>query len=384
MNQQPGGGPLRVAEEYLHQRALAAASCGITIADARQPDLPLIYVNEAFCAITGYQLEDVLGRNCRFLQGSARDQPSLSQLRAAIQAGEPCKVVLRNFRKNGSLFWNELYMAPVYDAVGVLTHFVGVQTDITARVEAEQALAEANQQLREALEQKNRLLGMAAHDLRTPITVVQGFVDLLSDVRTSAADATEFMGIIREALADMLSLLNNLLDLSAIESGKVQLAPTDTNVYTYLERIVRLQRVLASRKVIQVETAIEEGLPLFPFDRMRVEQVLNNLFSNAFKFSLEGTTVTLAVRRAGDFVEFSVADQGVGISPDEVSRVFHEFQRLRSRPTGNESSTGLGLSICRRIVEMQGGTIGVESRLGEGSRFWFRLPIELPGDLEVI
>ena len=247
-----------------------------------------------------------------------------------------------------------------------------LETRVAERTEE---LEVANVRLLDIIEQKNRLLGMAAHDLRTPITVITGFLDLLTDPRTTADDFNEFVTIIRETLRDMLNLLNSLLDLSAIESGKVQLTLAPTNVVEFIERVVRMQRVLGAQKSIRVDTVVQPNLPIFPFDRMRIEQVLNNLFSNAFKFSHNGTAVTLSVTRVGDMIEFGVADQGVGIPEEDVERVFHEFQKLRARPTANESSTGLGLSICRRIVEMHGGEIGVESKVGEGSRFWFRLPI---------
>jgi signal transduction histidine kinase len=236
-------------------------------------------------------------------------------------------------------------------------------------------LERANRQLTDSIEEKNRLLGMAAHDLRTPIAVIRGFIDLVADPRTPPEDFDEFVNIIRATLHDMLQLLNSLLDLSAIESGKVQLALARTDVAEFVEQVARIQRVLGAQKNIRVDTFIEPGLPVFPFDRVRIEQVLTNLFSNAFKFSHSETTVTLSVRRAGDQIEFSVADQGIGVPPEELDRVFHEFQKLQGRPTADESSTGLGLSICRRIVEMHGGTIGVESRVGQGSRFYFRLPV---------
>ncbi|HYO88688.1 MAG TPA: hybrid sensor histidine kinase/response regulator [Candidatus Limnocylindrales bacterium] len=233
----------------------------------------------------------------------------------------------------------------------------------------------ANRELLATIEEKNRLLGMAAHDLRTPITIITGFIDLITDTRTTPEDFDEFVSIIRGTLHDMLTLLNSLLDLSAIESGKVQLALARTDVNEFVQRVARIQRVLGAQKQIRVATFIEPGLPVFSFDRVRIDQVLTNLFSNAFKFSYNDTTVTLSVRRSGDSIEFSVTDQGIGISPEDLSRVFYEFQKLQSRPTANESSTGLGLSICRRIVEMHGGTIGVESKAGQGSRFYFLLPI---------
>lgn len=258
----------------------------------------------------------------------------------------------------------------------LMDDLVEANRTLEARVAERTAeLERANQQLLASIEEKNRLLGMAAHDLRTPIAVIRGFIDLVADSRTPPEDFTEFVNIIRATLHDMLMLLNSLLDLSAIESGKVQLALARTDVTEFVERVVRIQRVLGAQKNIRVDTLIEPGLPMFPFDRVRIEQVLNNLFSNAFKFSHGDTTVTMSVRKAGDSIEFSVADQGIGVSPEEIDRVFREFQKLQSRPTADESSTGLGLSICRRIVEMHGGTIGVESAPGQGSRFYFRLPI---------
>ena len=135
---------------YLLHRAIGASSCGITIADARLPDRPIIYANPAFERITGYPVEEAVGKNCRFLQGADRDQPDLTELRKAILAGKDCLVVLKNYRKDGVPFWNELTISPVLDATGTLTHFIGVQTDITRRKQAEEAL----QQAHDCLEQK--------------------------------------------------------------------------------------------------------------------------------------------------------------------------------------------------------------------------------------
>jgi adenylate cyclase len=124
----------------LRDRAIEASTVGIVIADATLPDMPLIYVNPAFEEITGYSAEDVLGTNCRFLQGKETQQPALNELRDAIKAGESCSVILRNYRKDGRRFWNELTISPIYDDLGVLTHFVGVQSDVSDRIQAEQAL----------------------------------------------------------------------------------------------------------------------------------------------------------------------------------------------------------------------------------------------------
>ncbi len=131
----------------LHARASEAATAGITVSDCRLPDLPLVYANPAFLRMTGYTLGEVVGRNCRFLQGGDTAQPGLATLRAALRAGRDCAVLLRNHRKDGTPFWNELTMAPVRDEVGVLTHYIGIQTEVTARVHAEEALHRANAEL---------------------------------------------------------------------------------------------------------------------------------------------------------------------------------------------------------------------------------------------
>ena len=136
-----------VAALRLYRRVGEAASAGITISDCRLPDQPLVYANPAFSRMTGYALAEVLGRNCRFLQGGDTAQPGLLALRAALRAGRDCAVLLQNYRKDGAPFWNELTVAPVHDAVGCLTHYIGIQTEVTARVAAEAALHRLNAEL---------------------------------------------------------------------------------------------------------------------------------------------------------------------------------------------------------------------------------------------
>jgi signal transduction histidine kinase len=239
-------------------------------------------------------------------------------------------------------------------------------------------LEDANARLLAANAQKDLFIGMAAHDLRTPIQVVQGFIDLLLDPRTPPSDYREFHLVIREAMHNMLNMLNDLLDMAKIESGSVRLHPAEVDVPRFIARLVKINRPIGQRKAIGLESRIDPSVTTAYFDSDRIEQVLNNLISNAFKFSFGDTTVRVIVASASDgpagALEFAVEDSGQGIREEELSLVFNDFQKVSTRPTAGESSTGLGLSICKRLVELHGGTIAVRSVHGEGSRFAFTLP----------
>lgn len=280
---------------------------------------------------------------------------------------ELATIVREAFSRHALVIQNQLLLEELQTANALLEARIADRTHL---------LEEANARLRQLVEQRDIFIGMAAHDLRTPIQVVQGFTDLLLHERTQPEESREFVLVIQETLRDMLALLNNLLDITAIESGKVVLNLVEVDIYPFMERIVRVNRMLGEKKEIGLRLEIEPGLPRFCFDKQRIEQVLTNLISNAFKFSYGGTQVTISVHRHGKCIQFSVQDQGIGIPENELSRVFNAFERTSAVPTGTESSTGLGLSICKRLVELHYGSIHVESTAGEGSHFYFRLPIQ--------
>jgi signal transduction histidine kinase len=240
------------------------------------------------------------------------------------------------------------------------------------------------QQKNIALEQmntlKNELLGMAAHDLRSPIGNIYSLAELILDDDGTMAqgERAELVSMICNLSQGMMNLLNDLLDITTIESGKIDLQPTPVAMQAYLRETEHYHRLLAERKKIRLVTHVADNLPLAVFDQQRIRQVLNNLLSNAIKFSPMHTVVQLQVSAIPAGIEFSVIDHGQGIRSEELSRLFGAFQRTSAKPTAGEPSTGLGLSICKKIVELHGGRIGVESEVGRGSRFFFVLPLEAP------
>jgi signal transduction histidine kinase len=249
--------------------------------------------------------------------------------------------------------------------------------ELEAKVRARtKELQEKNLALEAMNTQKNEFLGMAAHDLRLPIGNIQNLSELIldHDGEMKAEEYVEAVGMIRNLSQGMMNLLNDLLDITSIEAGKIDLQPMPVALKPYLHEIEHYHRLLAERKKIQLSFDVADDLPVPAFDHERIRQVLNNLLSNAIKFSPPQTEVRLQVRAAPTGIEFAIIDQGQGIRAEEQSKLFGAFQRTSTKPTAGEHSTGLGLSICKHIVELHGGHIGVESAAGRGSRFFFVLP----------
>ena len=224
---------------------------------------------------------------------------------------------------------------------------------------------------------QNELLGMAAHDLRSPIGIIRGYGDfLLKDLGDLLTEQQiSFLERILKSSRFMLRMLDDLLDLSRIESGELKLDPKPADLTRLVREHVELMRVIAERKGIRLVIEPAEEIPDLLIDKRKIEQVLDNMLTNAIKYSHPGTAITVSVMRSGDGVRVAVADQGQGIPAEQMGRLFKPFSRTTVRPTGDERSTGLGLAICRRIVEGHGGEIGVESEVGRGSTFFFVLPL---------
>ena len=238
-------------------------------------------------------------------------------------------------------------------------------------------LAKKNAELEQLNQQKNRLLGMAAHDLRNPLGVISTYAEFLE---TDAAavlneEQREFVTTIKDTSEFMLRLITYLLDVSAIEAGQLNLDCQTADLARLIQHNVTLNRVLAAKKDIAIEFDPPAVLPRLSFDAGKIEQVLNNLISNAVKFSHRGTRVRIRLECTKDFAIVAVKDQGQGIPAADLSKLFKPFSKASVRSTAGEQCTGLGLAIVRRIIEGHGGRIWVESERGKGSTFFFTLPV---------
>ena len=238
-------------------------------------------------------------------------------------------------------------------------------------------MVKKNVELEKLNAEKNRFLGMAAHDLRSPLGIILSYSEFLElDAgQVLNAEQRQFISIIKETSEFMLKMVTDLLDVTTIEAGQLKLDLQFTDLGVLIHRNVALNRVLAARKAITVELDPVPVLLPMPFDAGKIEQVLNNLIGNAVKFSHRGTTVRVSLTCADGFATVGVKDQGQGIPADELPKLFKPFSKASVRGTAGEQSAGLGLAIVRRIIEGHGGRIWVESEFGKGSTFFFTLPL---------
>lgn len=373
----------------LQERAIAASSNGIVITDARQPDNPVIYVNPAFERITSYSAAEALGRNCRFLQGGKNHQPGLETLRQAVAQGQDCTVEVINYRKDGQQYWNQLSISPIYDPQGQLSHFVGIQTDISDRKNAEAQLYQNLQDLDQARcaaeaanQAKSEFLAMMSHEIRTPMNAVIGMTGLLLDTPLTDQQR-DFIETTRNAGDTLLSIINDILDFSKIESGKLDLETQPFNLRTCLEEALDLLAAKASEKDLELAYLLPPQVPQHLMgDVSRLRQVLVNLVNNAIKFTPHGeviVSVQVEPQIVSEHITLQVAvkDTGIGIPADRLHRLFQPFSQVDASTTRQFGGTGLGLAISKRLCELMGGTLWVESHEGQGSTFYFTLRASL-------
>jgi signal transduction histidine kinase len=231
------------------------------------------------------------------------------------------------------------------------------------------------QELLELNQVKNRLLGVVAHDLRNPIGVLKTYLTLfLEDMLGEVPE--KHKGVMQTMMRNckrMQALVDDLLDISAIESGRLELDRREVDLHGFLQECFEDSQILAGAKSIEITLDVDPVLPRTRIDPNRISQVIGNLVGNAIKFSRENTRITLGAQSKDGAVEFFVADQGQGIPEEDIPRLFQDYTKASSRPTAGEKSTGLGLAIAKRVVEAHNGRIWVESKVGEGSTFSFRL-----------
>jgi PAS domain S-box-containing protein len=355
-------------------------------------DAEIEYVNEAFLTATGYHREEVIGRNPRALQSGKTPPETYESLWAALSQGRAWKGEFINKRRDGVEYTEFAIITPLHQADGAISHYVAVKEDITEKKRLGQELDQHRHHLESLVEQRTHELQLAkaqaeaanlaksaflanmSHEIRTPMNAILGLTHLL---RRDGATPTQAdrLAKIGGATQHLLSIINDILDLSKIEAGKLQLEQSDFSLASILDHVRSLILDSAQTKGLSVLVDADDVPPWLSGDPTRIRQSLLNYAGNAVKFTERGGIILRArlLETRGDqlTVRFEVEDTGIGIAPEVLPKLFAAFEQADASTTRRYGGTGLGLAITRHLAEMMGGEAGAESEPGRGSTFWF-------------
>ncbi len=339
--------------------------------------------NQGARVMYGYEADEVIGQPIQMLMPPDRSKEEdyiLEDLSAGLRV--PVFETVRR-RKDGRLIDVSITISPIRDAQGRIVGASKIARDISQRRQSEalrlkgQVLEAENLQIQEANRLKSEFLANMSHELRTPLNAIIGFADLLhaGTVPLHSPKHHEFLGYIGTSGRHLLKLINDVLDLSKVEAGKLSFHPDEVDLPELVQELVQILHNTADKQGVSLEVDLDPAVAHLRLDAARLKQVLYNYLSNAIKFTPHGGRVTLRARPEGpDHVRIEVQDTGIGIAAPDLARLFMAFQQLDSSFTKRHQGTGLGLALTRRMIEAQGGTVGVSSVLGLGSVFHLVLP----------
>ena len=369
---------LRAAETRL-QQVLAFSSTVIYALDVRPGKLIPTFVSDNFSRMTGYDPADALDPTWVAARFHPDERERLVSETPALLAQDRFTREYRFLFRDGTYHWMRDEARVLRTAVGAPVQILGAWLDITERVRAEEELRRARAAAETANQTKSDFLAKMSHELRTPLNSIIGFSEMLADQTFGGLNEKQHR-YVDNVLASgrlLLQVINDILDLSKVEAGRMELTLAQFEVARALDEVRSLMESLAQRKHHTVEVDVEPGLPSIVADPAKFRQITVNLLSNAIKFTPDGGRIRISARRppGEPMIEIAVTDTGIGIAPEDTRRIFQEFEQLDSEYVREQQGTGLGLALTKKLVELHGGRIQVESEPAHGSTFRFYLPL---------
>ncbi len=333
------------------------------------------YINHAFETITGYSFEEAVGKTPRILKSGYLSQKFYKGLWKTILSGNVFIAEILNKKKNGELYYESRSITPIYDEQKKLTHFVGIGVDITKRKLAEKELKLAKNKAEESDRLKSAFLANMSHEVRTPLNSIIGFSELLADTHFDVDQKNEFIQHIIASGNNLLNIISDIMDISKLESDEIAIRKSQINARKFIETIKERFSFQTERKNLELKLNFPEDneQTIIIADAERLNQIFNNLISNALKFTKAGR-IEIGFQPKDKKVEFFVKDTGIGIPEEFHTKIFDRFRQVDNSTTREFGGNGLGLAISKKLIELMGGEIWVDSVGGKGSEFYFTLP----------
>jgi len=372
------------AEENVRklQKAIENAKVSVVITDN---DGLIEFANPFFSELTGYTQKEYIGQNPRVLKSGYHSREFYQSFWNTIKSGQTWEGEFYNRKKNGELYWEKAVISPIYNETNKISHFVAIKTDITPIKIINEELLKAKEKAEENDNLKTAFLNNISHEIRTPFNGILGFLSILQNDDLTTSERKEYTDIINESAFRLMNTINDITELSQIQTGQIRLNKSDFSIPWVIEEVIDLFKTDAKMKglILTVRNELPEKVTNIFTDRLKLIRILNKLLSNAVKFTKEGS-VELAIRLKDTGydisncteLEFSITDTGIGIPENKLQTIFEPFIQADSSNTRQFEGSGLGTTIAKAFAEMLGGTIGVESKLGVGSVFRFTIPYQ--------
>ena len=338
------------------------------------------YVNPQFTELTGYRREEMLGQNSRMTKSGHTSPAEYANLWSTILSGRPWHGEFLNKKKNGELFWEDTKISPIFDSDGRIINFLAVKEDITRLKDAQAAMERSMIEAKAANLAKSRFLALMSHELRTPLNAIIGFSEFMAKdpyqgIRDDRYKA--YIADINGSGQQLLRIINDVLDLSKIESERMVLIERSISLFAVAAQCVRQSRPLLRPDGPTLQLLEPDSSPILRADEIRVKEIVFNLLSNAIKFTPNGTITVALESRPDGGVSLIVSDTGCGIAEQDLPRVLQPFEQVHVDPmVRSQQGTGLGLPIVKRLAELHGGTLDIESEPGRGTTVRVTFPAE--------
>jgi PAS domain S-box-containing protein len=370
----------KTAEEQLTLLSLVASSTtsGVIINDRNGK---VEWVNNAFEKITGYTIDDAKTKPLGdVLKGELTDISVIEKSRELSKNKQSFEVDLLVYRKDGQPLWISVINSVILNNEGKVDKYIEVIIDITAKKKAEIELIAAKEEALQLSRAKDMFISVMSHEIRTPLNAVIGMSHLLLDDNPIEIQK-ENLGILKFSAENLMTLINNVLDFTKIETGNIELERTDIDLFELVQSIAQSMRFSADEKEIYVKYSVDKSIPANVIgDSTRICQILLNLVGNAIKFTeTGGVTIDLSLIEQSNKdvkIRFAVIDTGIGIAGDKINTIFELFKQAEADTSRKYGGTGLGLAITKRLIELHDARINVDSVPGQGSTFWFTIKFD--------